>query len=76
MIDKSKYVLSEKKQNQLNREVKIIQNLDHPNIAKCIESYVGTKKMYICMELCGSSLSEIVEAKGLIQEQEAAGYIL
>jgi len=63
VIDKSK-LYEEREIIQLNREVKILQSLDHPNIAKHIESYNDRKKMFICMELCQQSLGEMMETRG------------
>ena len=36
---------------QLNKEVQIMQNLDHPNIAEYYESYDDPRYKYICYEL-------------------------
>ena len=36
----------------LKNEVKIMQQVDHPNIVKYYETYDDKKYIYLCMELC------------------------
>lgn len=36
----------------LRNEVKIMQQVDHPNIVRYYETYDDKKYIYLCMELC------------------------
>eukprot|EP00949_MAST-11_sp_MAST-11-sp1_P005003 g5003.t1 len=44
--------MSKKAQAQLLQEVKIMQQLDHPNVIKIVEVFRDAYQLYIIMELC------------------------
>lgn len=50
VINKSK--LDEDEIKNLKNEVRIMQQVDHPNIVKYYETYDDKKFIYLCMELC------------------------
>ena len=58
----------------LEREVMILQKLDHPNIIKFYETYQDNKYLYIVMEYCGGGelLDRIIEKKHLSEEESCA----
>jgi calcium-dependent protein kinase len=59
VINKSK--LDPEDLESLKSEVKLMQQVDHPNIVKYYETYDDTKYIYLCMELCtGGELFEKV----------------
>jgi serine/threonine protein kinase len=41
------------KLKKLKQEIKILSQLDHPNICKYYETYESPKHVYIIMEYCG-----------------------
>lgn len=48
----------------LKNEVKLMQQVDHPNIVKYYETYDDEKYIYLCMELCtGGDLYTLVDKK-------------
>ena len=62
----------------LQNEVKLMQQVDHPNIVKYYETYDDSKYIYLCMELCtGGELFEKITKRGKpFDEAEAAEVIL
>ena len=57
----------------LVREIKILKELDHPNIIKFFETYEDKKYLHIVMEHCkGGELLERVIKKGNLSEKECA----
>ena len=58
----------------LRREVQIMQQVDHPNIVKYIETYDDKKYIYLCMELLtgGEFFQEVIDSGKPLQEGEAA----
>ena len=54
-------------------EVKILSNLDHPNIVKYYETYEDSKYLYLVMEYCpGGELFEKIAEKSTFSEREAS----
>ena len=48
----------------LRRELRILEKLDNPNIAKYFENYEDEFFIYICMELCqGGDLEQHITNK-------------
>ena len=43
---------SEDDRAMLENEIKIMQEVDHPNIVKYYETYYDDEYVYLCMELC------------------------
>ena len=71
VINKSK--LDEEEIKNLKNEVRIMQQVDHPNIVKYYETYDDKKFIYLCMELCtGGELFQKVTAEGRISEHKTA----
>ena len=54
--------MSQKDLLALEREVSIMNNVDHPSIVKYYETYNDFKYIYLCMELCtGGELFHKIE---------------
>lgn len=70
VVDKSK--LSLKGFANINNEVQMMQNVDHPNIVKYYETYNDLKYLYIVMEKCeGGEIGEpgdIIRVKKVLNE--------
>jgi serine/threonine protein kinase len=67
---------SEKIVNSIYDEIKILKELDHPNIVKIFQYYQDEKNVYIIMEyLKGGSLYDRLKLVGRYGEREAA-YII
>ena len=61
----------------LEREVSIMNNVDHPSIVKYYETYNDFKYIYLCMELCtGGELFHKIEQDQKINEKVAAKYLI
>ena len=57
----------------LRNEVKIMQQVDHPNIVRYYETYDDKKFLYLCMELCnGGELLSKMEKDSMYNEPKAA----
>lgn len=57
----------------LENELKILQEVDHPNIAKFFETYIDGRYVHIVMELCtGGELFERIMEYQRFSEKEAA----
>lgn len=59
------------------REVAILQNLDHPNIVRYLESYKNSKHLFLVMEFCPGgqifdSIEDFVKEGKTYTEQQAA----
>ena len=72
VINKSK--LDPEDLESLKNEVKLMQQVDHPNIVKYYETYDETKYIYLCMELCtgGELFEKVTKRKKPFSEYEAA----
>jgi calcium-dependent protein kinase len=72
VINKSK--LDPDDLESLKNEVKLMQQVDHPNIVKYYETYDDNKYIYLCMELCtgGELFEKVTKRKKPFSEQEAA----
>jgi len=58
---------------KLLKEVKLLSEVDHPNIAKYFNSFQTAKYLYIVMEYCGGGdLFKMIVSKGNFTEKEAA----
>lgn len=72
VLNKSKLTPDEIK--EIQDEIKILLELDHPNIVKYYETYDDVKFIYLVMELCpgGELFERITSKKSPITEKEAA----
>ena len=72
VINKTK--LDEEDLISLKNEVRLMQQVDHPNIVKYYETYDDNKYIYLCMELCtgGELFEKCTNRKRPFNEQEAA----
>jgi calcium-dependent protein kinase len=71
VISKSK--LSEAEHKKLVEEIKILKDLDHPNIIKVFEFYQDSKALYIVMGVCkGGELLDRIQNLGSFDEMSAA----
>jgi len=69
IIDKAKV----EDMGDIEREIKIMESLDHPNIVKLYEIYDESKKMNLVMELVtGGELFDRIVARGNYTEKDAA----
>ena len=66
--------MTPKEINEIREEVKIIENLDHPNIVKYYETYDDVKYIYLVMEYCngGELFEKITKNLEHMSEKEAA----
>jgi len=73
-IDKTK--LSEKKIENLSREIEVLSTLDHPNIIRYYETYNDDEFFHIIMEYCsGGELFQRVITNKFFNEIEASSII-
>ena len=60
----------------LQNEIRIMQEVDHPNIVKYYETFYDEpkKQVYLCMELCtgGDFFQKVVDQGKTLTEEEAA----
>lgn len=72
VINKSK--LDAEDLESLKNEVRLMQQVDHPNIVKYYETYDDSKYIYLCMELCtgGELFDKVTKRKKPFSEAEAA----
>jgi len=69
IIDKAKV----EDMNDIQREIEIMQMVDHPNVIKLYEIFDEPKKMHLVMELVtGGELFDRIVAKGSYTEKDAA----
>lgn len=55
----------------VKREVKLLNQCDHPNIIKFYELFESSRKYYFQMEYCnGKSLQHVLDFKGRIEEKQ------
>lgn len=66
--------LSQEDLTNLEREVTLMQTVDHPNIVKYYETYIDVKFIYLVMELCrgGELFSKIITKRKPMTEREAS----
>lgn len=58
-------------------EIKILTDLDHPNVIKMYEYFEDEKRVYLITELCkGGELFDMICSKDYMQEDEAAQIFL
>ena len=61
---------------QLEKEFRILKEVDHPNIIKFYESYQDLKYFHFVVEYCeGGELYDLITRKGRLDEDEAAKII-
>lgn len=73
----SKAALVDKLKKKFFDEAVAINRLDHPNIVKVSDVFVGNGTFYYVMDyIDGLSLNEILKKKGKLSEQKAVKYIL
>jgi len=69
IIDKAKV----EDMNDIQREIEIMEMVDHPNVIKLYEIFDEPKKMQLVMELVtGGELFDMIVAKGSYTEKDAA----
>ena len=61
MIDKTK--LAKDEIAGLRKELRIMQNLQHPHVVKYLEAYEDSKKMYLVMGCCNEGDLEAMVKK-------------
>ena len=60
----------------LRSEISILRELDHPNIAKVLDTLIDSNSVYIISEVCkGPELFEKIISKGISSEELACNYI-
>ena len=65
--------LDKEELENLQNEVKLMQQVDHPNIVRYYETYDDKKFLYLCMELCnGGELLSKMEKDSMYNEPKAA----
>ena len=68
--------VSEDYLRQLEKEFRILKEVDHPNIIKFFESYQDQKYFHFVVEYCdGGELYDLVSKKGRLDEWETARII-
>ena len=71
-----KDAMTKEEEKNFQDEIKILKQLDHPNILKLYEIYTDEKRYYIVTELCkGGELFESILKQGTFSEREAAQII-
>lgn len=74
VIDKS--LLDPKELLYIRNEVKILENVDHPNIVKMLEWSETAAELYIVLELMhGGELFERICTRGIFSEREAGAVL-
>mmetsp|Transcript_74472 Transcript_74472/g.206837 ORF Transcript_74472/g.206837 Transcript_74472/m.206837 type:complete len:566 (-) Transcript_74472:157-1854(-) len=69
-------VLDPEKKKAFAREVKIMKELDHPNICKLLETYEQQRMMFLVMEYCeGREVFDRIMDLGQITEQSTADIV-
>jgi serine/threonine protein kinase len=73
----SKIRMGEAALEQLNSEIQIMQNLDHPNIVEYYECYDDRKYKYLCMELVQGEelLDHVLKLEEPLTECDCAGFV-
>eukprot|EP00928_Gymnodinium_smaydae_P013439 TRINITY_DN148_c0_g1_i1.p2 TRINITY_DN148_c0_g1~~TRINITY_DN148_c0_g1_i1.p2 ORF type:complete len:574 (-),score=143.06 TRINITY_DN148_c0_g1_i1:68-1789(-) len=67
---------NQEKKKEFEKEVKIMKQLDHPNICKLLETYTDGRHMYFVMEYCsGREVFERIMDLGTIDERTTADVI-
>jgi calcium-dependent protein kinase len=67
-----KELLCEKYITRMMMEVRILQNLDHPNIIKLFEYYIDEENVYAVMEYCaGGDMFKKIKIGGFPEHQAA-----
>lgn len=63
-----------KAEKVLRQEIDILQDLDHPNIIKYIESFESVNKLIWVLELCkGGTLQELIETQAVTNRSSTDG---
>ena len=61
----------------IQTEIKMLQQVDHANIINYLETYEDARNVYLCMELCtGGELIDQCKIKGAFTEEKAASMFL
>ena len=64
--------MDEQEQIQLEREVHIMKNIQHPNIVEFYDFFSDAKHIYLCLEfLSGGELYDEIAEKVVYTEEEA-----
>mmetsp|Transcript_883 Transcript_883/g.2365 ORF Transcript_883/g.2365 Transcript_883/m.2365 type:complete len:159 (-) Transcript_883:1360-1836(-) len=73
VVDKSRYAAGD---NSLEREIKVLIKVDHPNCIRLFDVYITPRKVYLVTELVtGGELLDRVTEKGNYTEKDAANLI-
>ena len=60
----------------LNNEIKVMKNLNHPNVLKLFEVYSDYDKVYLVVDLCDSDLKKYIDSRINIYDQKYFGEII
>ena len=71
-IDKNN--LTPKECEEIHDEIKLLEQVDHPNIVNYFETYEDKRFVYLCMELCqgGELIQEVMSYKAEFDEKRAS----
>ena len=69
----NKRKITKEDMDDIKNEIRLMQQVDHPNIVKYYETYNDKKYVYLCMELCtgGEFFAKVVESDKPLTESEA-----
>lgn len=72
VIKKKKF--SDTTMEDVKQEIKLLQQVDHPNIVKYYETYDDKNYIYLCMEYCsgGGLFKKVTDSQKNMEESEAA----
>ena len=67
---------SEKLNNLIKNEIKILKHLDHPNIVKLFEYYQNPKETHLILELLGNDIFDKLSKNQKFSEEQTAKFIV
>lgn len=74
-ITKKSELTSDRLREKLSSEICIQKSLDHPNIVKLYHTFSTTEYIYMVMELCDSTLSDLLKQNKKIRESHTKKFI-